>query len=264
MTVAMEAGARLSGLTAVDKALTLLDAFGDCGPLGAGVSDLARRTGLTKSTAFRMLGMLHRAGLVERVGTRYLLGHRMHELGCKVYPDLHDNTADLLCPFVVDLYQATNQEVSLNVLHQTDIVVVHKLSAGRISGRTVRIGDRVPAHATSAGKVMLAFDPAATRLTLEHGLQRLTGETVTDQHQLLQQLARARQTGVMVAKDELIPGIIGIAAPIFGSNGRPIASLTVFGSEATFNPRSYEVVLRTSAEAASRHWQRSHRLAAGQ
>src|SRR4051794_769532 len=60
--------------TAVDKAMSLLNAFGQDSVGGVGVSELARRADLSKSTAFRLLGMLQRNGAVERAGNAYRLG----------------------------------------------------------------------------------------------------------------------------------------------------------------------------------------------
>ena len=79
---------------AVDKAFSLLVAFGDEASTGVGVRELARRASLSKTTAHRLLGMLERNAMVERIGTSYRLGPRLHELGLAVYPRSHERVRD--------------------------------------------------------------------------------------------------------------------------------------------------------------------------
>src|SRR5690349_2997665 len=95
--------------TAVDKALSLLTAFDPHSSNGIGVSELARRTGLTKSTAFRLLGVLLRNGVVERVGSNYRLGPTLHELGGNIYSPAYERLGSLLTPFLADMYEQTHE-----------------------------------------------------------------------------------------------------------------------------------------------------------
>src|SRR5690242_17641721 len=116
---------------AVDKAISLLVAFGEQASTGVGVSELARRADLSKSTAFRVLGMLERNGVVERIGTGYRLGARLHQLGQAVYSPEHERVRDLLLPFLTDLYEMTRHTVHLAALHDTDVVYLAKLYGHR-------------------------------------------------------------------------------------------------------------------------------------
>jgi predicted transcriptional regulator len=109
---------------AIDKAFSLLLSFGDQPSAGLGVSELARRSELSKSTAFRVLKMLERNGVVERVGSNYRLGSRLHELGTRVYSAQHDQIRDVLTPFGADLYELTHQTVHLAALHGSDVVYI--------------------------------------------------------------------------------------------------------------------------------------------
>ena len=89
---------------AVDKAISLLVAFGDQASSGLGVTELARRAQMSKSTAYRVLGMLERNAVVERVGTGYRLGSRLHELGRAVQcagsrPPMRDGAGTGRCPY---------------------------------------------------------------------------------------------------------------------------------------------------------------------
>src|ERR1700746_1713550 len=157
---------------AIDKAISLLVAFGAHASTGLGVSELARRAQLSKSTAFRALGMLERNGVVERVGANYRLGARLHELGRAVYAPGHERIRDLLIPFLTDLYELTRETVHLATL----------------SG----IGGRLPAHCTAVGKVLLAYDPDAADAALCAPLRRFTAHTITDPGTLAAELDTIR------------------------------------------------------------------------
>ena len=134
---------------AVDKAISLLVSFGHHGSGGVGVTELARRARLSKSTAFRVLGLLERNGVVERVGRNYRLGARLHELGRTVYPPDHDRVRDLLIPFLTDLYELTHETVYVAALHGGDVVYLAKLHGHRPAFEPSRIGVRMPAHCSA-------------------------------------------------------------------------------------------------------------------
>jgi IclR family transcriptional regulator, KDG regulon repressor len=212
---------------AIDKAFSLLSALGEYGSWGLGVSELARRAQLSKSTAFRVLGMLERNAMVERVGTKYRLGARLHELGKSVYAPGQDRIRDLLLPFLADLYEMTRHTVHLASLHGTDVVYLAKLYGHRTVAAPSRIGARLPAHCTAVGKVLLAYDPAAATEALSTPLHRLTHHSICDADELAAELVRVRRDGVAVDHEESQPGLACVAAPVMGRYGRPLAAMSV-------------------------------------
>lgn len=236
---------------AIDKAVSLLGSFGAQASTGIGVSELARRAGLSKSTAFRLLGMLARNGVVERIGSNYRLGSRLHELGTSVYSAEHEYIRDVLTPFGADLYATTRQTVHLAALHGTDIVYIGKLFGHRQTPSPSRIGARVPAHCTAVGKVLLAFDPMAFDAVIAQELQGLTPQSIIDPTALAAQLVRIRQECIAYDDQEAAPHLTSVAAPVFGAGGRPVAALSVSGSVGTFDPRAQAPALRRVARAAS-------------
>ncbi|MFC9842820.1 IclR family transcriptional regulator [Streptomyces sp. NPDC060223] len=239
---------------AVDKAISLLIAFGDRASSGVGVSELARRAQLSKSTAYRVLGMLERNGVVERVGTDYRLGERLHHLGRAVYAPGYDGIRDRLLPFLTDLYELTRQTVHLAVLHGTDVVYLAKLYGHRPAPVPSRIGGRLPAHATAVGKVLLAYDSAAAVQVTSAPLQRFTEHTITDAEELTAELHRIRCEGVGYDNQESQLGLNCVAVPVLGHGGRAVAAVSVAGRCGEIDTRRLSNDVRRVAAAASQAW----------
>ncbi|MEU4650115.1 IclR family transcriptional regulator [Nocardia fluminea] len=237
---------------AVDKAISLLTAFGDQASTGVGVSELARRAQLSKSTAFRVLGMLERNGVVERSGTGYRLGARLHQLGQTVYSPEHERTRDMLLPFLTDLYEMSRHTVHLAALHGTDVVYLAKLYGHRTVAAPSRIGGRLPAHTTAVGKVLIAYTPSTAATTRAEPLRALTPHSVTDLASLSDELAVVRRSGIAYDNQESRLGLSCIAAPVFDHRGRAIASLSIAGQHGRFDSHRLEAGLRHVCSAASR------------
>ncbi|MDP9166382.1 MAG: IclR family transcriptional regulator [Actinomycetota bacterium] len=226
MTMAVIETAR-DDRAAIDKAFSLLVAFGGDASTGLGVSELARRTSLSKSTAFRVLGMLERNAMVERVGKNYRLGSRLHELGREVYAPGLDRLRDVLLPYLTELFETTKSTVHLATLHGTDVLYLAKLNGHRTVAAPSRIGGRLPATCTSIGKVLLAYDPDAAAAALAAPLPRLTPRSTTDPASLEQGLSAIRRAGVATEYEESRLGVQCAAVPLLGRNGRPMAAMSV-------------------------------------
>ncbi|NBM19310.1 IclR family transcriptional regulator [Streptomyces sp. GC420] len=239
---------------AVDKAISLLVAFGEKASTGVGVSELARRAQLSKSTAFRVLGLLERNGVVERVGTDYRLGERLHHLGRAVYAPGSESVRDFLLPYLTDLYDVTRQTVHLAVLHCTEVVYLAKLYGHRSAPAPSRIGGRLPAHATAVGKVLLAYDADAAAQVTQMPLRCFTAQTITDPAQLSAELERIRRDGVAYDDRESQPDLNCVAAPVLGPGGRPVAALSVSGLCGRTDTRRLGADVRRIAAAASQAW----------
>lgn len=263
MTTASVASTARDDRAAVDKAISLLIAFGDRASSGLGVSELARRAQLSKSTAHRVLGMLERNGVVERVGTDYRLGERLHELGRAVYAPGHEGVRDLLLPYLTDLYELTRHTCHLAVLHGTDVVYLAKLYGHNAALVPSRIGGRLPAHATAVGKVMLAYDPKAAAQTTAVPLNRFTGRTITDADALSTELDRIRRLGVAFDDEESRPGLHCVAAPVLDHTGRAVAALSIAGRRGHIDTQRLGTEVRRIAADASRAWAGRARHAVG-
>ncbi|MFG2965885.1 IclR family transcriptional regulator [Streptomyces sp. NPDC048288] len=237
--------------TAVDKALVLLKSLADMDG-EAGVSELARRTRLTKSTAFRLLGILHRNDLVERVGSNYRLGSQLFDIGTRAYGPTPPLLRDVLMPHLADLYELTHETVHLAVLHGTDIVYVNKIHGHRAARSPSQVGARLPAYCTGVGKALLAFDHDMAEAAVAEGLPARTPHTLSDPVRFRAVLRRIRQDGVAYDRQEAAPGLACVAVPIMGAAGRPVAALSIAGADARFDPARFTPALRRVAHEASR------------
>ncbi|MFI0452789.1 IclR family transcriptional regulator [Actinomadura sp. 6N118] len=260
MPLATNAPAR-DDRAAIDKAISLLLSFGEQANSGVGVSELARRAGLSKSTAFRLLGMLERNEVVERVGRNYRLGSRLHELGSHVYAPGHDRIRDLLIPYLADLFSLTQETVHLAVLHGTEVVYLAKLFGHRPVPAPSRIGGRMPAHCTAVGKVLLAYEPATAAEVLAAPLRGFTPQTITDDSSLAAELDRIRQDGIAFDDGEARPGLNCVAVPVMGPGGRPVAAMSIAGPAERLETRLRSPQLRRVAAAAAQEVLRARRSA---
>ena len=244
---------------AVEKAVTLLTCFGGQAGSGIGVSELARRAELSKSTAYRLLAVLERNGVVEKVERKYRLGQRLHELGRDVYVAEHDWLRDSLTPYLVDLYESTHETVHLGALHGTDVVYLSKLYGHRQVRSPSRIGGRIPAYCTAVGKALLAHDPVALEHVLQGELRRLTPTTIVDPHRLMDEIARIRDEGVAYDDEESTSGLSCVAVPIVGYGGKALAALSVSTVTGRLDTHAQAATLRRIATEAAHGLIAAHR-----
>ncbi|MEU6225622.1 IclR family transcriptional regulator [Streptomyces sp. NPDC047042] len=250
------AGPARDDRAAIDKAVSLLLALGDRSAAGAGVSELARRAEMSKTTAYRVLGMLERNGVVERHGTGYRLGERLHRLGQAVHGPEAERVRDAMLPFLTDLYELTRETVHLAVLHDTHVAYLAKLYGHRSVPVPSRIGGLLPAHATAVGKVLLAYDFHAAEQAMSKPLRRFTDRTITDPDELSAELDGIRRTGVALDDEEYQPGLACVAAPVLSRGGRAVAALSVAGRQGRIDTRRLSAQVRQVAAAASQGWAR--------
>jgi DNA-binding IclR family transcriptional regulator len=211
------AGARAESdvSTSVGKALSLLNAFLGTGNTALGVSEIARRAGVAKSTAHRLLIVLETHGLVERAGQGWLPGTHLFRLGNTVAICRPERLRDRALPFMQDLYTETQTVVNLGVLHDTQVLYVEKLMSREPVNSPARVGGCMPVYCTAVGKAMLAYSPPELfdRVTAA-GMPQLTRRTITTREGLALELAKVRQAGFALDQQESAVGLVCVAAPI--------------------------------------------------
>ncbi|CAM5692232.1 IclR family transcriptional regulator [Streptomyces canus] len=234
----------------LDKAVLLLDSLKPTGG-PCRLQELVERSGLPKTTAFRLVRSLVALGLLERTGDGYHLGGKLFELGSLV-PRRRDLRETAL-PFMQDLFEATRATVHLGVREGHDVVYVERIHGHDALALPSRIGGSLPLTCTAVGKALLAFAPAGlAEEVLQAPLPRLTRHSVTDPARLHTAIEQTQVTGLAFEEQEAAAGVCCIAAPVFGVGGETAAALSVAVPRAAFRPAQLAPAVRTAALGLSR------------
>jgi IclR family acetate operon transcriptional repressor len=216
-----------------------------------GVTDLARRLSIAKSTAHRLLATLTEEGLLEQdpASGRYRLGLVVFDMAAAAQSvDLHEA---VLTP-MTELRNRTGETVQVAVLDGREVVYVERLDSQNTLRLFLEVGRRNSAHSTGCGKALLAFLPPdqLDRTLRGWTLEAKTKHTITDVHALRAELAEARRRGYAVNRRESEVGIISVAAPIRDVSGRTVAAISVAGPVERLEPHELKVAQATIECAA--------------
>jgi DNA-binding IclR family transcriptional regulator len=250
MQHATEAG---PGVQSVDRALTILGILARLGE--AGVTEIAGELGVHKSTAFRLVATLEQHGMVEQNDERgkYRLGFGILRLAGATTARL--DVVQEARPICRKLAADSGETVNIAVLSDRSALYLDQVAGQSALQSHNWVGQHIPLHATSNGKVLLTGLSSAE---LDNRLPKLapyTSATVTSKARLRKELAEVREQGYAVAVDELEVGLTAIAAPIYNAHGDVIASLSVSGPTFRLNEaRVKELVpaVQDAAEEVSR------------
>jgi IclR family transcriptional regulator, pca regulon regulatory protein len=215
-------------VTAIARAMTVLEAFDETNP-EMNLSELSTLTGITPATARRCLYTLGVLGYVRQSGRKFRLGPRVQTLAngystANRIEELVGREVQLL----VETFGDPSSVAILDGLQVSYIATIARPSSVRPSAR---VGTRYPAHATSLGKVLLAYADRETRLAyLSRGqLEAPTDRTVSNPDTLALELDKTVAQGFAIAVDELEYGVASIAVPIFDKRGNVIAAINSSG-----------------------------------
>ncbi|MFD3536217.1 IclR family transcriptional regulator [Streptomyces sp. NPDC058664] len=223
-TRAVEAG--VPPLSLLEKAAKVLSAFESGGPRLT-LTEVVQRSGISRSSAHRILDQLVQLRWLEREGRDYRLGMGMLELGATA--SHHNRLRRAALPHLHALHESTGHLVHLTVLDGTEVVYLERIGGSDDSGVPSRTGGRQPAYCTASGKAILAFgDAARVEEVIRHGLRPRTPRTLTRPASFRAELAVTRERGVAFDHEEGYRGVHCVAAPLRGA-GRAIAAISVCG-----------------------------------
>ena len=239
--------AAATGVQSVDRALRLLKAVASSSAPGSAL-ELAQRCDVNRSTAWRLLATLEGHGLVERdpVTGRYMVGYAAFQLATA---EDHNALARRLRPLLERTAEATGEIVTLAIAKRFGLVYVDQADppgppTPDWSGRQIAL------HATSPGKVFLAWLPGDERAAvLPAVLERFTPNTVTDRAQLDEDLERVRREGYATCLGEYDYSN-GVAAAVFDANHRPVAVVNIWGPSVRVTPARLPALGRAALRAA--------------
>jgi IclR family transcriptional regulator, acetate operon repressor len=238
----------------LDRALEILRLLGSEPEMR--VTDLARRLEVHKSTVSRLLSTLQEHGLVEqnRTTEKYRLGYGLVRLAGAVVAEL--DLARASRSILEELASRTGETVNLAILQGDQVVNIDQIAAPNLVVNVNWVGKQTPLHATSNGKVLLAYLPdEARRHLLGPSLPRFTPRTITDPRILEKQLRRVVDDGYAFTLEELELGLNAVAAPVRTADGRVQAAVSVAGPAYRVTPQRLNELgemTRAAGEAISR------------
>lgn len=211
-------------LSTLERGLSVLRAFDQDHPQMP-LSEVAAVTGLSPAVARRCLNTLVKLGYVAQHGRQFLLRPEVLVFGSAYLSSM--NIEQVAIPHLQAVRDQTGDSSSMAVRSGADILYVAHVSTRRTIRLGANVGTRFPLHATSLGKVLLAFDDtdAVDAFLATAKLARFTENTVTDAETLAARLIEVRRQGYDTAKDELDYGIVSVAVPVFGPDRRIVAAI---------------------------------------
>jgi IclR family KDG regulon transcriptional repressor len=213
---------------------TLGDAFRILNVIGQsheprGIAELSDETGMGRSKTHRILDNLRYWGVVEQdpKNRKYLLGNRLIALAMNKL-----KTVDLIklaSPVLADIVEKCEETVHLAVLEEGQVLYLDKREGPQAVGIISKVGQRLPAHCTGLGKVLLAFseEDLVDRIIDHIGLKRFTKHTITEKNILKKELANIRMRGYALDREEIEEGLCCIAAPVRNYTGEVVAAISV-------------------------------------
>jgi IclR family pca regulon transcriptional regulator len=217
---------RSQSLRSLERGIAVIQVFSREQP-ALTLSEVARLTNITRATARRILLTLEKLGHVHSDGKHFSLTPRVLSLGWAYLASL--NLPELATPMMESLVEQTRESCSMATLDPPDIVYVARVPTRRIMTVALGVGARLPAHATSMGRVLLAGldDEELERFLDETALERYTESTITDAARLRDTVLTARDQGWAIVDQELEVGLRSVAAPVRPDHGRTVAAVNL-------------------------------------
>ena len=240
----------------VHRAARILKLYSN-GDENFGVSELARRLEVNKSTLHGILGTLTYHRLLERdeKTKTYRLGYELYALGSRVHERV--DVRDVAHPFVLDFARTAQETVLLGVFQDEHVVIVDREEAPHELKISARFGQRLPFNAGAFGSIFGAAlrEAQLRQLIKRRGLKAFTKKTVTKPTDYLHILSNTRAQGYAIDREEFIDGVRAVAAPVNDVNGKVVATLCVVGLSGRMTDARLEslaIQVRACAEAISR------------
>jgi DNA-binding IclR family transcriptional regulator len=213
-------------VSSLAKGLRVLEAF-DEEHQALSLGDLSRRTGLDKSATQRLANTLHMTGyLIKDESTkRFRPSHRFLEMAYAY--SWSDPVVQLAMPKLIELAGRLGETVNMAELSGSDIVYVIRIPCQRTGFAATLVGRRLPALSTSSGRAMLASLPPSERRVCAKNwpIRKFTSQTTFDRVAIGRLIDEAADKGYAIAQGEMMMNEIGVAAPVIGSDGRPVAAV---------------------------------------
>jgi PcaR/PcaU/PobR family beta-ketoadipate pathway transcriptional regulator len=239
------------------RGLALLEAFSTDQQV-LSLADLSKAVGLPRSSVFRLVYTLTELGFLIRddAAKTYRLGSRVLSLGFTYLAS--QELVEVARPRLEALSDRTHCSAHLGVMEGTEIVYLARFAVDSAMTSGIRVGARLPAHATSIGRAILSQLPReeVRSIFAEATLDAFTDQTATTIDALFQQATKDAARGFALSHSAFESGIASVAAPIFGPEGKVVAAINVTTPESAIEGgelegRIADAVLATANEISS-------------
>lgn len=247
---------KTENLSSVSNAIKLLKSFTIDQPVKY-VSELARELNVSKSTVSRLVKTLvEEEFLVKDTESQgYKLGYGVLTLGGLLVSnnELYKEVGPVLSDVVIE----TGESAHLAKLEGSRVIYISKREGPYFSDILTQIGRYNPAHATSSGKVLLAYEDASfVDQLFNEGVETFTEHTIVNPIQFKKELKKIREQGYALSISELTEGNFSMASPVYNYEGQVVSSIAIIGPLSRFNKTKVQqyrkVLFKASKEASER------------
>jgi len=240
-------------LKTVRKALAILDSFlSDV--RGQGVTEIAQKLGIHKSTVHALLTTLKEEGYVifDPSTKKYFLGYKPLDLAGRV--QYRRDLRNLSRPIMENLSKAIEEDVALNIAIEGRRICVALVESQYFVRQLVPLGKALPLHCSAAGKVLLAYLPEdeTEAIIRKHGLPRFTPNTIIRKGKLLAELRVVKAKGYAESREEYGKEAASLAFPVFNGKARAVASLSIQSTVNRLNIESRPKFIEKGLEASKK------------
>jgi IclR family pca regulon transcriptional regulator len=226
-------------IEAVARSLRILEAF-SATPEPQTLSQLAISAGIDKSAAQRMAHTLGKLGYLEQGNGGFVPGRRLLE---RSFDYLRTNPlVGRSIPILTELRRNVKERVDLSLFSDLSMLYLVRLQSKRDTFFAHLIGRRVPTFCTSGGRAVLAALPDEEVLDIlaRSDRRKLTPRTTTEIDEILEQVARVRDTGYSLAIEQVQIGELAVGVAVTDKQGVPIGAIHVAGSLSEWEPENFE------------------------
>lgn len=220
-------------IQSVVKAIAILKCFENEKELG--ITEISRKTVLNKSTTFNMVTTLQLHGFLEQDADtlKYRLGMELYRIGMTVHVDLRK----IVFPYLDELVSAFKETVNFVLRDGADVVYMDKVESPHSMRISTGAGTRLPLYATAVGKAILSGLSAEEVSAILRGVSfaGYTNNTISNETDLVQYIKQVKEQGYAEDIEELEPGLICVAAPIFNFKGKAYAAISISGPTSRMN-----------------------------
>jgi IclR family pca regulon transcriptional regulator len=219
------------------RGLSILESFDQQHPR-LGIADLAKITGLSKSTIYRLVYTLRSLGYIisDGQGHKYTLGPKVLNLGFAVLSSL--DIRETAQPYLLKLSRLVKETVNLAVLDEWNLVYVERIKTNQIVNINLHVGSRLELYNTAMGRVLAAFMSEEWLARYLKHLKKIPEAEPYWGHKgekLLKILAEVRKKDFAINNQELTPGLLSVASPVRNREGQVVAAVNIAVSSSRYS-----------------------------